>query len=253
MAGETAGTIVRVVRLLRSLAEADGDLSITELSRQMALAPSTVHRLLNLLLQEGMVARSEARSLYLPGTEFIRLGALVSRRLHLGDLARSYMQAVVDEAGEACMLTQPLSGGREVMVVAAIASPHPLRYEIAMFQGSAITRGATGLAILAFLPDEDVAAVASQVDAEDGAAARDELLAQLGAIRDQGYVLTRGQKIPGAVGIGAPVRDAKGRTIAALCVTLPVQRFDEGKADRLAGLIVKQADALSQTLGHRPR
>lgn len=252
MVSETAGTIVRVVRLLRCLAEADGDISITELSRQMGLAPSTIHRLLHLLLQEGMVARSEARSLYMPGSEFVRMGALVSRRLSLGDLARGFMQTVVDGAGEACMLIQRLPHEQKVMVVAAIASPHPLRYEIEMFQGSPITRGATGLSILAFLPEAEITAVAEQVERDEGPQARKALLAQLESIRSHGYALTRGQKIPGAVGIGAPIRNARGDVTAALSVTLPEQRFDDAKGDRLAELILAQASALSETLGYRP-
>lgn len=250
MSGEAAGTIVRVVRLLRCLAEAEGDVSITELSRLMGLAPSTIHRLLNLLLQEGMVARSEARSLYQPGMEFIRLGALVTRRSRIGEVARGFMQAMVDDAGEACMLTQLLPHEEKVMVTAAIASPHPLRYAIDMFQGSDLTRGATGLSILAFLPDERISGI---VEAEREPKERDAVLAEIARVRERGYALTRGQKIPGAVGLGAPVFNADNKVVAALCVTIPEQRFDEAQADRLAELLLTQARGLSQTLGHHPR
>ena len=47
---DTLGTVARAAVILRSLAEAEDDVSIKSLSDQLQLAPSTVHRLLHLLM-----------------------------------------------------------------------------------------------------------------------------------------------------------------------------------------------------------
>lgn len=255
MKSDTVGTIRRVVRVLRCLAEAPGEISISELSALLELAPSTVHRLLHMLIEEGIVARSDKRPLYGPGIEFFRLAALIGQKTNLADIAEPYMRAVVDEADEACMLTQPLPHEHKVMVSASIASSHPLRYEISMFEGTSLLRGATGRAILAFLDKEQVdAAIAVEEGEPDRAGPVDRavLFAELADIRAKGYTITHGQKIAGAVGIGAPVFGSDGKVLAALCVTLPEQRFDAERGESIAQLVQAHAAKISAAMGYLP-
>ncbi|WP_261934309.1 IclR family transcriptional regulator [Sphingomonas bisphenolicum] len=254
MRSEGTGTIIRVVRLMRCLAEAQGDISITDISRQLNLAPSTVHRLLQLLLTEDIVAKSSTRSLYGPGMELLRIAALLASKIQIGDVARNVMQGVSEQAQEAVLLTQLLPHELKVMVTASVASPHPLRYDIDMFQRGSLLRGATGRAILAFLDGTFIAEIFDRLlqdDSDSTFANREDQLADLAAIRARGYVITHGQKVPGAVGIGAPVFDGHNKVVAALSITMPEQRFAAARAEELAKIVVDGAAAISKLLGRR--
>jgi len=252
MRSEGTGTIVRVVKLLRCLAESSSDISITELSKQLGLAPSTVHRILQLLLDEGIVAKSDARSLYRPGAELVRISALISSKTQIGDLAKPAMEKLAGVAQEACLLTQLLPHEFKVMVIAAIASPHPLRYDIEMFQRSSLLNGATGRTILAFLPQDQItqALDRAEQDGDEPEFDRVALQRDLEEIKARGYTITHGQKVPGAVGIGAPVFNGNGRVVAALSLTMPEQRFDTARAEELADLVRDRAGEISVLLGH---
>jgi DNA-binding IclR family transcriptional regulator len=253
---ESPGPIVRVIRLLRCFAEADDDLTISDISRQLELAPSTTHRLLKILIDEGMVDRPGNKPLYRPGLEFVRVGTLVSRRLHLSDIAKPFLQAVVDETGETCMLVQPLPHQHKVMVTAAVIAPHPLRYEITMFQGSSMVRGATGRTILAFMPPEEIDAAIAADEPERGLFPpinKEVLLEDLASIRARGYAVTHAQKIQGAVGIGAPVLGSKNEVLGALCVTLPEFRFSEQRGTNVGAQLKIQARELERMLGRREK
>ena len=72
---------------------------------------------------------------------------------------------------------------------------------------------------------------------------------ELDAARRRGYVVSHGERFEGAVGVSAPVRDARGRVVGDLIATWPDNRTDEAKEDA-AGIVVRTAaDDLSRRLG----
>jgi len=74
--------------------------------------------------------------------------------------------------------------------------------------------------------------------------------AYLATIRERGWVLTRGEKLPGAVGTSAPVFGAAG-IVGSLTVTIPEVRFNLSMEPRIQRLVVESAERISAVLGHR--
>jgi DNA-binding IclR family transcriptional regulator len=251
---ETTGTVARVVRLLQYLAEVDDDISIKDMAAHLHLPPSTVHRLLNLLVDDGIVERSRARHVYRPGLELIRIASLIASKTRVADLALPVMRAVVAACNEVCMLVLYLPAARRVMIATSVDSSHPLRYQVERFVPHSLLWGATGRSTLAFLPPDVIDAAIAENESSPGSGAslppRAEFLAELAAIRERGYVLTVGQKIADAVGIGAPIFNADGSVLGSLCITIPVVRFDPQSEGTLAKLLLEQVAALNTTLGH---
>ena len=76
----------------------------------------------------------------------------------------------------------------------------------------------------------------------------DELARRVAAARRRGYAVVDEEFEPGLVGVGAPVRDFRGRIVAGLNVSAP--KFRLGRRLALAGREVKAAaDELSGRLG----
>jgi DNA-binding IclR family transcriptional regulator len=245
----STGTVARVAQLLRVLAEADGDASLGDLAQRLKLPASTTHRLLNLLLEQGFVDRGQVPRSYRVGLELLRIAGRVTSRAQLTDVAHGFMQAVVEACDETCMLSVYMPRSQSSMVAKVIHGSHPLRYEAKLYEPSSLLWGATGLGIYAFLPDEAAAQVLQVPSPADGRPLKPlQLRRDVARIRQQGYAHTRGQKVPGAIGISAPVFNAQG-VVAALCITLPETRFKEGMEVRLAELLMQQAHLLSQALG----
>jgi DNA-binding IclR family transcriptional regulator len=249
----SSGTVARVALMLRALAEAGGDASLSDIAARMKLPPSTTHRLLNLLQEQGFVERGQDSRSYRAGLELLRVAGLITSRAQLTDVAQDFMRAVVDACDETCMLSVYLRGKRSTMIAKVIYGSHPLRYEATLYQPTSLVWGATGLGILAFLPQDvidDVIAHEGPSPASGDAITAVQLRRELARIRERGYAHTRGQKIPGAVGISAPVCNGTG-VVAALCITLPDSRFQKGMEARLAGILKDQAASFSAALGWR--
>lgn len=247
----SSGTVARVALLLRVLAEASGESTLGDIAARMKLPVSTTHRLLNLLLEQGFVERGQDSRTYRCGLEFLRIGALVSSRAQLTDVAEPFMRAVVQACDETCLLSVYMPHNGSAMIAKVLYGSHPLRYVATLYQPSSLAWGATGLGILSFLPQEVVDGILPNEGPSpaSGKAVRTQALRRdMATIRERGYACTRGQKIAGAVGISAPVFNAQG-VVAALCITVPETRFQDGMEPRLAKLLRQQAERFSATLG----
>jgi DNA-binding IclR family transcriptional regulator len=251
-----AGTVGRVMQLLACLAEADGPVSIKFLCQSLKLPASTVHRLLGLLGNEGIVERSADRPSYAAGLELVRIASLLAAKVRIVDIAKPFVRAVVQDCDETCCLIQYVPPQRKVMALHAEFSSHPLRYRIDLFQPHSLLWGATGRAVLAFLKPDEIEAAIDDNDASPGTGAllpsRKALLADLADIRGRGYAITSGQKIAGAVGIATPVFNSERRVIGSLCITIPETRFNKKAQLRLSQILMQRAGELNRALGFEP-
>lgn len=254
-AEDGTSVVARVVALLRAFAEGGESLSIKDLAGQLALAPSTVHRLLDQLVAAGLVERTPGRR-YRVGGEFSRIGALAARKAGVLRLARPVIQEVARETDETCMLGMLLPQTLTMMFVDKAASARPLPYAVRMHRARSLLWGATGLCLLAWLGPAAVERVLrrgepSPLDGRsppDGAA----LAERLARIRRRGYALTRGEQTREAVGMAAPVFGASRQIVGDLCLTLPQSRFSAADEERFARLLTQRAAALSRMNGYQP-
>ncbi|WP_170985257.1 IclR family transcriptional regulator [Roseomonas sp. AR75] len=247
--------VARVVGLLRSMAEAQGSASIKELSEALGLAPSTLHRLLDQLIEAGMIERAPQRR-YRVSAEFSRIGALAARKAGVLRLARPVLEDVAQETAETCMLGVLLPQTLTMMFVDMAPAARPVPYEIRMHRNRSLLWGATGLCMLAWLGPRALSDILARGEPSpvDGQVPPDRaaLAERLARFRARGYAITRGEQTKGAVGIAAPVFGARGRVVADLCITLPQARFSAGDEARFAGLLKDRAARLSRVMGSLP-
>jgi len=253
---QATGTIARAIQILQIFAEARGDLSIKEIAAESGLAPSTVHRLLKLLGENGVIEFDADHRRYDVGPEFIRIASLVTNKVSIADIAAPYMDKVVEECDETCVLVSYDRARQLISVVGLVSSSNPLRYQTEMFTTRSPLWGATGQSVVAFLPRDEQEALYDarsdelSVTTNAPLPAKQSYLAQMDTFRRLGYAITHGQTIEGAVGIGAPVYNRAGLVIGSLCVSLPQLRSSEALEQSLAQLLIPQARALSAALGY---
>lgn len=243
------GPISRSLRLIRLLSEVEGDISVKDAARHLELPASTTHRLLNILQREGFVMKNEETQRYQVGLDLERIGSLLNSRKGLADLTRPYLQRIADQCGEACMFVGYLPATYQVSVMAAINSSYPLRYDMTHFEPHSVAWGATGRSIFAFLPEAEQRAIAEKAGVAPVSGAPlppwAALKVELDQIREQGYAVTHGQKVNGAVGLGVPITDAADKVIGSFCITIPEVRYDESTQPQLIRLLRIQAAGFS--------
>lgn len=241
---------IRVALILKALAEAEDYVGVSALAASTQLPASTVHRLLEQLVESGLARRGEQRS-YGVGPEFSRIGALASAKMKIVDVARSAMQNVVFECNETCMLGVYLPRSFNMAIVAKVDSAYPLQYRPLINVHRTLPWGASGLAILAWLPPADIEAVIERAPPSPADAsvviAPQQLRDRLAQIREQGYVITFSERTIGAVGIAVPLLDQRQLAYGDLCLTIPEIRYRPASEASLVRLLQNAALAVARS------
>ena len=251
------GTVSRTVAILRAVAEAEGNVQIKTLADTLSLPPPTVHRLLELLIKAGMIERNESARLYGVGREFFRLSSLVTSRHSLTAVALPLLREAVAQCNETAYLGVYLPGERKMIFAADCESSHPLGYRVRKNEPLSLLTGASGLSILAHLPKKDMDRAYEEsrddIQVRKARPSRKALESELAIVRAQGYALTFGKRISGAVGIFAAVFNRHGEVIGCLGYTIPEQRYSKNLLPRLSGTVCRVAMDLSGALGYQEK
>jgi DNA-binding IclR family transcriptional regulator len=232
------------------------DIGVRDLAAGLGVSPSSAHRILGALSDAGFVESSESKGRYKVGLEMIRLANMVAGRMPLREAAMKRMRRLVDLCNETALLGAYDHGRKQMIFAATVESTHPLRYAIELNKWVPVHAGASGLAILAFLGEDETQAV---IERTRLAALTDQtiteayrLRAELEEIRRRGYAITRGQRIPGAVGLAAPVFGSGGRVVGDVCLTIPQQRFDESSVQQITKLLLECTEGVTSDIGGKP-
>lgn len=248
-----SGSGRRLLAVLSYLAD-HPRISVRSAAREMGLPASAVHRQLRLLAEAGYASVDSLDSAYLAGSELYRLSARVLSEVNPINLA----EKIVDEAArvynETVLLGLYHRGKQALSFAVRKNGEQKLMYHIEMNEPLSLAWGASGKSILAYLDEKAVAEVYNKNEHSPVSGATlpsiKNLSEELTVIRQQGYSISYGEKLPGACGIAAPVFNHEG-IYGCLCLTSPQERLPKAKAAlaKIALGIATYASELSQQLG----
>jgi IclR family acetate operon transcriptional repressor len=242
----------RALDVLSWIADHPSDpLVVRQIARDLDTSPSTIFRIFRTFQDRRLIARGDDGE-YVTGLELYRICAVIAHELSLARIAHSRLQQLTRECGETTLfgIYEPRRG--QMMFIDRVEALHPLRYMVDLHRWMAVHAGATGLAILAFLPEAErrrIYAAGLAALTPDTLVTVAALEEELERVRRRGYSLSQGQRTPGAVGFAAPVFDSAGVVCGDMCVTLPEQRFEAGAfADSLAAMLMAASQQVSTDL-----
>lgn len=232
---------------------ADGPWGLREIAKGVDMNPSTVHRLLGLLEEEGLVRQDQPGEGYQLGTELLRLAWTASGTHPVRNAALPHMRDLAEASGETVTLGVYDPVRRQTCVLAVIESEAPFRYVTKLHEWRDLHTGASGRAVMAFLPDEERRAVVERTKlapaTEHTITSPDELEAVLATVRARGYAFSQEERRLGGVGIAAPIFGSGGQIVGEVGLSVPTQRFVAADEPRLAELVTVCARRISEAMG----
>lgn len=228
-ASESVRSVERALDLLTALGAEGKAMSIAQAAARIGLSRPTLYRLAETLAARGFVhieGRPTRLSLGPAVLALARAFLLASDPVRL---ARPLLERLREETGETASLA--LRRGHERIVVAEEVSREVLTISRGVGSAAPLDQGASGRAILAFLPEAD------------------PQRADLARIRAEALAISRGEVFRGACAIAAPVFDAEGTAIGAIVLYGPDARLPETLVPARAAAVKRAALALSAQLG----
>lgn len=242
-----AQTVVRALAVLGLLREAPSEVGVTEVARSLSLNTSTAHRILRALVAEGYVSQNPESDRYRLGREAFLLGLAAERKLGFAAVT-PILERLRDLTGESTNMV--VRDGAQGLVVLRVESEQPLRFTQPAGTRIPLYCTSSGKALLAFAPEVTTGLEELELVRRTPVTttSRAKLLRELKAIREVGYSVNRGERIPGVYGVAAPILDPDGTSAGAVAVQGPAVRVSEERIPELGELVVEFAAEVKATL-----
>lgn len=248
---EGAQVVGRVAAVLRAVsASMPGGLGSAAVADATGLARPTVHRILTSLAADGFVDRDPDGARWFLGPELYIMGAIAAERYDITDIARDSLRALAAETGESAFLSA--RRGDESVCLLREEGSFPIR-SFVLYEGIRFPLGvaSAGLAMLAFLPEEQVERYLASADLTPRWGPAHAALAvrrRIAETRSRGYAVNPGLIVEGSWGMGAAVFDRSGQPAWALSLTGVESRFGRERQPELGRLLLEHAHRISQRL-----
>lgn len=235
-------SVDKALRLLRSFTDR-GAIRVAEASRELDVARSTAHRLLEMLQHHEFVQQDPVSRAYVPGPALLKIGLSVVRNLDVRGVARPVIEELVEEVQESAHLV--ILSGRDMLIIDAVESPRMLRIGSRLGGTIPAHAAAGGRALLATLPDERIKELYPVEELKavtpDTLTSRKDLLSELEQIRACGYAVSVAEVEPDVSTVAATIPGSGRTTPAAITISMPRSRVKRDDLPRLGQAAISAA------------
>ncbi|MGC4107886.1 MAG: IclR family transcriptional regulator [Thermomicrobiales bacterium] len=257
-AGSVVKSADRALDLLELFARLPDGLTLAEVCAELGWPKSSTLNLLRTMTARGYVIASNGTASnhhYQLGPKVATLGRAYLERADLGTEGQEIVRTVSRQMDETVHLA--VLRGANVLYIAKEEGGGQMRMVSAV--GRMIPAHGTGVGkmLLAslpvdeldrlFPPGEDLPRITDTTITD-----RATFLHTLDRIRTQDFATDDGESTVGLRCIAAPVRDASGKVVAAMSVSVPSPRFTPDRAPMLHRTLLGGAQTLSERLGCPP-
>ncbi|MCM2503807.1 IclR family transcriptional regulator [Aureimonas altamirensis] len=227
-AGAGVAAVNRAILVLAAVENAEGPISLSEISRVTGLYKSTVLRLADTLQHSAYVSRLE-NGHYVLGAAIMRMGIAYERSSPIRRQLQPVLQSLVDQGTESASF-HVRHGDSTRLCLMRIDSRHSTLDRVHAGDILPLAHGAAGTVILANAHDAP----------DDG---------RFAAVRENGLAISIGERDPACAGMAAPVFSAGGRLLGALSLSGPRERFSPADIERMRKPLLQACEELSVMFG----
>lgn len=239
----------RVADVLLAFLSFQDTVGVSALARVLSISKAVIHRILQSLVSRGLVEYIPQTREYRLGPGAAAIGARALRQLDIRRLARESLITLRDQTRETTTLTILANDMRSY--VDQYESPQEIKMTVELGRFYPLYAGASGRAILAFLPEADIDRITDRgltPLTEATILNPEELRKRLEQVRTDGYATSRGERESGAGAIAAPVFGADGRVIGAISTCGPIARYDAESIARYIPLVKDAAQRITSEI-----
>ncbi len=242
----------RIFRVLEILAD-NGEMGLMELSTELGLHKSTVHRLLMSLICMGYAKQNEKNQKYALTYKLVNMSGKILERMDIVEIAKPYLERLSAISGEAVHLVR--RDGSDILYIHKIeAKVGTIRMVSHVGMIHPMYCSGVGKAIMATLPEKEVKKIwdASVIEqkTDKTIVTFEDMMATLEEVRKNGYALDDEENEEGVRCIAASLRGYGKSVKYAFSISGPVSRMTKERVEELAVDIKKVQAELSRELGY---
>ncbi len=248
----TIQSVDRALDLIEVLARANGELALKEIAIQSGLNLSTCHHLISTLVKRGYVGQNPQGRSYFLGPKIVEVSNSRMGQFNLAEVAMPELRRLNQMTKESVHLA--VLQGHDLTTLGKLESLHAVR--VATDTGgkaNAAHATATGKAILAWLPETEIARVVAEKGltafTESTITSLGDLVEELRHVRRNGFALDREEFQPGVICVGSAIRDVSGAVMGSISCSMPEMRATSDHVEETKNAVKACATNLSELLG----
>ncbi|MFZ4451186.1 IclR family transcriptional regulator [Salibacterium aidingense] len=219
-------SLENALHVLKSFSEAEPELGVSDLAKELNLGVSTTHRLLTTLADEDFVVKNKQTNKYTLGLSVLQLTNTVTEQLHIIRESTPVLKKLTEETRESSHIG--IIDKEEVIYLQKVDSQHPVRLDSHLGKRNPLHCTTSGLAILAFQSKDFIQEkLSGPLDTYTPYTIidRKSLDNKLTNIQESGYAVCNQEFETNIFSIGAPVFKNRKTVIASINIAGPVQRI----------------------------
>lgn len=240
-------SVKKALELLDHFTAERPELSLAEISREVDAHKSSVFRVLTTLEAVGFLEKDPRSGKYRLGLKILDLAGRVWGSHDIRQIAAPYMEDLARETGEVIHLA--VLDGADIVYLEKKGQGQILTVATRVGGRNPAYASSMGKILLADLSESELNGVLGGGKLKkltpNTITEIPRLLEELKRIREQGFALDNEETFPGIRCVGAPIRGAGGRVIAAVSITVPAQRMSDERVRELWRLVTNTARMIS--------
>ncbi|PAB60850.1 KdgR family transcriptional regulator [Anaeromicrobium sediminis] len=241
-------SINKAINILKRLAEEPFEMTVLNLSNELQINRSTVHRIINILKDESLVLQNPYNKKYCLGPTAYHIGASYVNnydqiRYMINDIALDINQSVGFVKLE----------GEKIINIYEVETYQPIRMGYRQGQYYPIHCGAYGKCTMAFYePKERLEKIVYSTElvknTPNTITDPEKLLKEYEKIRKDGYAISDEENVIGLIGIGAPVFNFNGKIIGTIASALIKSSTTKEDIEKVKMTMINGAKRISKLL-----
>jgi DNA-binding IclR family transcriptional regulator len=249
----TVRSVERAIDLLEILMSTTRSISLTALSEETDLHPSTAHRLLATLDKKGFVHQDQDSKLYSLGPRLLLFLVDGSRSFgYLRNQVIPILQEITDVLGENASFS--IRNGYKSMLLAQVSSGRLVDVRIQTSMQAPLHCTAVGKVMLAHLGWSEVLHIVDETGlpalTPNTITGIEALKQALDTVRECGYATDREEWVEGIRCVAVPVHSGEAQVVGVISVSAPSSRLDATREARFTEVIKRYAAKLSSRIAY---
>jgi IclR family KDG regulon transcriptional repressor len=251
-ARKTIASVQRALDILNLFNNAHVELGNAEIAKLLDLPIGTASGLIYTLKINNYLDQNPANRKYRLGLKLAERAAVLLDQLDLRKVAAPFLEEIRDWCGESVNLA--VRDGNEVVYIERMFGDHALGIRSELGRRGSLHSTSLGKAIFSFLPETErqtlldryIFYAVTPFTITD----RETFAQELKIIKERGYALDEQENELGGRCVGAPIFDRFGYPIAAISISVPIQRFPEDDVIKYGNKLIATSAVISQKMGH---
>lgn len=224
----------RALAVVETLLDSERPIGLQEIARRLEIPRQSAHRILNQLIDAGMIQRHLDRDRFELGSRMRRLALNTIDHSHRLGPMHGVLEDLAEQTGETCNLG--VLDANDVLLVDRVESHWSLRVHSEVGKRLEFHSSGIGKLLVAHLPKERRHRLVTSrpLKRYTSFTLTDEasLEAMFTTIRRQGYCVSNQGTMLGLFSIAVPVRDPGARVLAGLACQAPLMRISIESAEQ---------------------